>query len=208
MAYTQAGWRSWAWDYLEQIQLLIKAGPDFKSGAQTTRPRCLQMGMSCLLSRVNQEPRVNFNDRDIQHNSLPLRVKYTMRMYRVISSRHVFKPHINGISYFSSNYRSQNSKVSLVICSSFLLGRVRSVCILMKHGFLVAMTDAVCTTFCVYSGIPLFSRVMIKKNINCQGIESLRWVAEVRALASHRFPASYKDKNSLHLLRKPWKMWL
>ena len=127
-----------------------------------------------------------------------------MGMYRVISSRHVFKPHINGISYFSSNYRSQNSKVPVVICSSFLLGRVRSVSILMKHSFLVPMTDAVCTTFCVYSGIPLFSRVMIKKIINCQGIESLRWV---RALASHRCPASYMDKNSLPLSPKPWRMW-
>lgn len=77
----------------------------------------------------------------------------------------------------------------------------------MKHGFLVPMTDAVCTTFCVYSGIPLFSRVMIKKIINCQGLESLRWVAEVRALASHRCPASYMDKISLPLPPKPWRMW-
>ena len=108
------------------------------------------------------EPKVYFYYQNIQHKSLPLRVKYSMGMHRVISSRHVFKPHINGISYFSSNYGSQNSKVLVVICSSSLLGRVSSVSILTKHSFLVPMTDAVCSVFCVYSGIPLFLQATIK----------------------------------------------
>ena len=44
VGYIQAQSRSWAKDYLEQIQLVVRAGRtrDLQSGTLTTRPRCLQ----------------------------------------------------------------------------------------------------------------------------------------------------------------------
>lgn len=75
-----------------------------------------------------------------------------MWVHGVSPGRHVFKHHLNSISNLSSDDRSQNSKVLVVLGFSFPPCCKCGICVFMKDGLLVLMANAFWPFCGVFSG--------------------------------------------------------